>query len=140
MILSLPVKSAKFANWTRRFGRAAGRGPQMMARIIVVGLLLASVLLIRSDTVVFVPSDTVIEKNVVDLPSIVSPAPFSIDDTGDERRAHAVVGTEAERQPSVSRALPYIVYYAYSEVPLFPKPIDVIADSIADAADRFVPR
>ena len=39
---------------------------------------------------------------------------------------------DANRRPGRrSQVLPYIVYYAYSEVPLFPKPIDVIADSIA---------
>jgi hypothetical protein len=115
----------------RRFGRAAGAGAQMMARTIVVGLLLAFVLLIRSDTVVVIPSDTVVEQKVVDLPSIVSPAPFRIDDTGNERRSDIVVETKAERPLSVPQTLPFIVYYAYTEVPLFPKPIDVVADSIA---------
>jgi hypothetical protein len=93
----------------------------MMTRSAVFVLLLASLL--------FIPSDTVVE-NDVDLPSIVSSALSGIDHAYNERRSDIVVETNAERPPAISLPLPFIVYYAYSEYPIYPKPIDVIADSI----------
>jgi hypothetical protein len=107
----------------------------MMARWAVCVLLLASVLFIPSDTVVEKKTD-VAENNVdvvdrsIDLPSIVSPRP-GVDHADSERRSDPAVETKLERPADVSLPLPYIVYYAYTEVPLFPKPIDVVEESMA---------
>lgn len=108
----------------------------MMARWAACVLLLASVLFIPSDTVVEKKVD-VVEDNVdvvdrnIDVPSIGSPTP-GVDHADSERRADPVVETKRESPPAVSLPLPFIVYYAYTEVPLFPKPIDVVAESMAE--------
>ena len=92
-------------------------------------LLLAAVLFIRSDTVVE-KNVSVVEHNV-DRPSVGSPAPRAVDHADSERRSDSVVETKSESPTAGSLPLPFIVYYAYTEVPLDPKPIDVVSDSIA---------
>ena len=102
----------------------------MMARSALLVLLLASLL--------FITSDTVVEKTV-ELPTIASPVPSTIDRDDNERRSdiaehrsNIVVETKAETPSAVSLPLPFVVYYAYNEYHTYPKPIDVIASSIAD--------
>src|SRR6186997_2665332 len=101
---------------------AWGGESQMMARSALLVLLLACLL--------FITSDTVVEKTV-ELPTIASLAPPSIDHDDKGRRSDIVVETKAEVPSAVSLPLPFVVYYAYNEYHTYPKPIDVIADSIA---------
>ncbi len=108
------------------------------ARSAVFILLLVSLFFTRSDTGVFappdtsvIPSDTAVVETTVGVPSVVSPAPSSVDAADSDHRSDIVVETKLESSPAGSLPLPFIVYYAYSEIPIYPKPIDVIADSIA---------
>lgn len=98
----------------------------MMARWAVFALLLASL-----SSVFFIPSDSVVEKKIK-LPSIGLPALPGIDRADNERRSAPVVETKIEQPSAVSLSLPFIVYYAYNEYHTYQKPIDVIAESIAD--------
>jgi hypothetical protein len=108
----------------------------MIARWAICVLLLACGLLIRSDSV-FNRSDgpvippTIIVDDYIDRAMTLATLPSGVDPTVPARRAEIVAATHAGDPAYVSQMLPYIVYYAYSEVPLNPKPIDVISDSIA---------
>ena len=102
----------------------------MMTRSALLVLLLACLLFITSDTVV---------KKSVELPVIASPVPASVDRDNNvqrsdivEHRSDIVVETKAEPPSAVSLPLPFIVYYAYNEYHTYPKPIDVVADSIVN--------
>jgi hypothetical protein len=116
----------------------------MMARSVVFVLLLASLLFIvsiekkmdRLSRVPRIPSDSVVEKKIklpsIGLPALPSIDPPRIDHADNERRSDPVVETKIEQPPAVSLPLPFIVYYAYNEYHTYQKPIDVIAESIAD--------
>src|SRR5688572_1575734 len=98
---------------------AWGGESQMMARSALLVLLLACLL--------FITSDTVVEKNV-EPPTIASPVPSSIDHDGNERRSDIVehpsdivVEMKAETPSAVSLPLPFVVYYAYNEYHTYPK-------------------
>ncbi len=105
----------------------------MIARWAALALLLASL-----SSVFFIPSDSVVETKI-DRSSIGSPALLSIDamlpgiDRADnKRRSDPLAETKIEGASSVSLPQPFIVYYAYNEYHTYPKPIDVIAESIAE--------
>lgn len=108
----------------------------MMARWAACVLLLAAVLFIRSDTVEkqidIVENKGAIPAKMIDLPSVDSLAPSSVDHADSGRRSDPAVEVKVESPTANSLPLPFIVYYAYTEVPLFPKPIDVVAESIAE--------
>jgi hypothetical protein len=117
----------------------------MMARSVVFVLLLASLLFVvsiekkmgRPSGVPLIPSDSVVEKKIklpsIGLPALPSTDPVLplIDRADNERRSDPVIETKIEGAP-VSLPLPFIVYYAYNEYHTYQKPIDVIAESIAD--------
>src|SRR5688572_27569279 len=105
----------------------------MIARWAICVLLLACALFVRSDSV-FIRSDGPVIPTTINVDDYINRAmapaalPSGVDPTVPARRAEIVAATHPGDPASVAQMLPYIVYYAYSEVPLDPKPIDVISD------------
>jgi hypothetical protein len=117
----------------------------MRARSVSVVLVLASVLIFRSDTFVegrldlpsivssplssTDPSFDAPRSEVFNLPIIVSP-PISVDDPSDRER-HPDAAPEEKVVPTVvSLPMPFTVYYAYNEYHTYERPIDLIATSL----------